>query len=908
MYPITYRLLVMEILEGQTEMDAFLSNMPLVELYLENQTRVFWPPEFESPEPGRKYVWNVQAIDGHDNPVGQNEGWAEPKAFSVTDRVLRTPEFYNLNVVVVGADGERLRNASLVLYNREYPLGDHVFELPPGRYPYLLVAEGVEPRKGIIEVSGQTSDLEVVIPEPGVDAGELPSDTTVLVARPVIPVDVTRTVSQPVVVRPRMPEPTETADPDTVIADPDESVVVAEPVTPPVTEDPDETDPTDPDVVEPDSDESVVVAEPVTPPVTEDAETSDDTDIPDETDPSLVDECVCTECSITDVTISLGGTLVTISADNPMIVGEEYTIAPQYADDCPTDCPQDFDFEVTFSTYDFNGELIAEGTATARDSIQFSPRRSGNMVITIHARVLCGETVCECGVYTMEVPVVGRTVADGVISPVPGATTDPPKPDDPDTYPPGDTDDPVHPPVIGPPPTTPPEYPPYDPEVDGCDPSIDKDPGLPIVLNVYLEENDKFLYPRAVPLHALGIDWDYAYFLCTDCDESVSRYRFPVMDKVSTYNWQLQGKGSLNEPFTSQEVMDIEEQIAALITLLAEKQKELQELIAKIEALPDAIKASQEKAKNQIEEIENLNETIQNEIDDLQANYDELDAQYDEAHQRAQLLRDEIKTIEDQIEDYTDQLENLEEKLQNNPTEGELSQMEEVESKREALENKKQLVWDIEQDIIDQKEQLQRDIQQAFSDLETAIDDYDQLNYQVDTTQQEINRVLRQIYSVPVNRTLMDKLREWNASANQYLIYLLDTLNQEYESIVDMATVVNEVHRNSTLLIFTVDTLQREQMGSTLKQRVDQFVSMASQRCQQLPPGQPSSPCLSKVYWVSQRNRPYQNAVDSVVAAKPEFTAQQVHSLDSLRQALSDYEASIENLRTLVEQRWGIFQ
>jgi hypothetical protein len=152
---------------------------------------------------------------------------------------------------------------------------------------------------------------------------------------------------------------------------------------------------------------------------------------------------------------------------------------------------------------------------------------------------------------------------------------------------------------------------------------------------------------------------------------------------------------------------------------------------------------------------------------------------------------------------------------------------------------------------------------------------------------------LRQIYSMPVNRTLMDKLREWNESANHYLIYLLDTLNQPYESIVNLATVVNEVHRNSTQLIFTADTLQREQMGNTLKQRVDQFVSMAGQRCYQLPPGQPSSPCLSKVYWVSQRNRPYQNAVDSVVAAKPEFTAQQLHSLDSLRQVLSDYEAGL---------------
>jgi hypothetical protein len=151
MYPVTYRLVVMEVFEDQTEMDAFLSNMPVMELFLENQTRIFWPPDFEPPEPGRKYVWNVQAIDGMDNPIGQNEGWAEPKAFSVTDRMIPIPEFYNLSLMVVGADGERMREAYVVLYNREYPLGDHVFELPPGRHQYTLIAEGKSPARELLK-------------------------------------------------------------------------------------------------------------------------------------------------------------------------------------------------------------------------------------------------------------------------------------------------------------------------------------------------------------------------------------------------------------------------------------------------------------------------------------------------------------------------------------------------------------------------------------------------------------------------------------------------------------------------------------------------------------------------------------------------------------------------------------
>jgi hypothetical protein len=306
----------------------------------------------------------------------------------------------------------------------------------------VVVAEPVTPPVTEAPDVEDPTDPDTVVTDP---------DEAVVVAEPVTP---------PVTEDPDVEDPT---DPDTVVTDPDEAVVVAEPVTPPVTEDPDVEDPTDPDTVVTDPDEAVVVAEPVTPPVTDDPETPDDTDIPDEADPSLTDECVCTECSITAVTISLGDTPVSIGADNPMIVGEDYTIEPQFKDDCPPDCPQDFEFEVTFSTYDFNGELIAETTATAKDKIQFSPRRSGNMVTTIRARVLCGETVCDCGSLTLEVPIEGRTVADGVISPVPGATTDPPDPDDPGK----DPDDPVHPPVTGPPPTEPPVYPPYEPPPPG---------------------------------------------------------------------------------------------------------------------------------------------------------------------------------------------------------------------------------------------------------------------------------------------------------------------------------------------------------------------------------------------------------------------------------------------------------
>lgn len=82
-YIVTYRLMVMEILDGQEPGQAFRTNRPILEKDFKNITQTSWPIEYQLPEVHKSYVWSVQAFDDQDRPIGANDGYAEYAAFSI---------------------------------------------------------------------------------------------------------------------------------------------------------------------------------------------------------------------------------------------------------------------------------------------------------------------------------------------------------------------------------------------------------------------------------------------------------------------------------------------------------------------------------------------------------------------------------------------------------------------------------------------------------------------------------------------------------------------------------------------------------------------------------------------------------------------------------------------------------
>ncbi len=81
--PVTYRLQVWEVLEGQTPMIALRTNQPIVEKDCKEILQTQWPIDNALPEAGKKYVWTITPLDGEDRKLVDGSGMSEPFSFSI---------------------------------------------------------------------------------------------------------------------------------------------------------------------------------------------------------------------------------------------------------------------------------------------------------------------------------------------------------------------------------------------------------------------------------------------------------------------------------------------------------------------------------------------------------------------------------------------------------------------------------------------------------------------------------------------------------------------------------------------------------------------------------------------------------------------------------------------------------
>ena len=101
--PVTYRLLVFEILENQKDVQALRSNQPLLDKNIVGTTQFIWQPQLSmmpytaaadslnaSPQKGKKFIWTIQTLDNLGQPLNQTDGngesMSEPKVFFVVDK------------------------------------------------------------------------------------------------------------------------------------------------------------------------------------------------------------------------------------------------------------------------------------------------------------------------------------------------------------------------------------------------------------------------------------------------------------------------------------------------------------------------------------------------------------------------------------------------------------------------------------------------------------------------------------------------------------------------------------------------------------------------------------------------------------------------------------------------------
>lgn len=90
--PVTYRLVVFEMLSGQTPTTAFRSNRPILDRDRLSATQLQWPADMERPVEGRSYVWGIIATDGEGKGIGEpNNGVGGPVSFTMGKSNARDP-------------------------------------------------------------------------------------------------------------------------------------------------------------------------------------------------------------------------------------------------------------------------------------------------------------------------------------------------------------------------------------------------------------------------------------------------------------------------------------------------------------------------------------------------------------------------------------------------------------------------------------------------------------------------------------------------------------------------------------------------------------------------------------------------------------------------------------------------
>jgi hypothetical protein len=90
-YPVTYRIQVFEVLPGQTPIQAYRVNRPIIDRDILAITQLLWPPDFDQPKDGQKYIWNVQGLDREGKVIGENEGRGEPFIFTMGTGIGQPP-------------------------------------------------------------------------------------------------------------------------------------------------------------------------------------------------------------------------------------------------------------------------------------------------------------------------------------------------------------------------------------------------------------------------------------------------------------------------------------------------------------------------------------------------------------------------------------------------------------------------------------------------------------------------------------------------------------------------------------------------------------------------------------------------------------------------------------------------
>ena len=446
------------------------------------------------------------------------------------------------------------------------------------------------------------------------------------------------------------------------------------------------------------------------------------------------DDCVCVNCTLESLTFLQYGEPLT---SHILPTGTPLSFSADWQVECdPEDC------EATISGFFQIGYTPEGGSWTAQQinpGEEFViPHGIGIIIVDFVGTASCNGSICQCSGAN------GLEIFTGAPILPPPETGDPP-------------DSIQHPP---------PEYPPGS-KPKSCDPIVTSlYPAMGVNLGMKLDEPDKFLYPRAVPLQAEGVDWDYVELQCSGCDAEASKLLYPVRDRMdlNAYEWRIvKGLGSLNTPFQVDSILKaqealrlLEEQLKALLDKQAELEHRLNEGIAADTARFGSLLQDAKNNRDQVQEqLDQMIDSISGAEELLLNSEDALDEQ-----------TDSLTSVQALIEDLVENADTLEVKLMNLPEQEELDALQNSEDKKAEWEVAKEAVDDFEtemadaaQDIADNLEELR---QQSNDNTTAYLDQRDIIL----SLARHIDELEGQVYYSPALQAYRMNEMQWQVRYN----------------------------------------------------------------------------------------------------------------------------------------------
>jgi chromosome segregation ATPase len=550
------------------------------------------------------------------------------------------------------------------------------------------------------------------------------------------------------------------------------------------------------------------------------------------------------------------------------------------------DCNMSISWTVEAAFTDAEGN-ITQFTASGNDPIVMPG--PGTLTVNVIPTMMCGEEVCETTIAGLFFNVGSIVVPDGDDD---DDTTDddPPGPDIERPVP--EPENPEDPPHV-------PELPPDTIIVDRCLPiQVGTELGIPIDLGMILDSPSTFPYPRAVPLRAEGVDYDYATFECAGCGDGGSIKKYPVEDRMlkDAYHWKLlTDMGSLNDAFKADSIKNVQAEIDSLTAELSRIENRRQAIN---ERLNTGIAADSSKYKSKLEDTIELRESKDSLIQALSLRIDSIGAH---------ILEDSLIIIElgEQMQIWNDSIANrqviidtLQEALLNKPGDDELELLSITEQARQELESLQDSYEFLEEDIIDQSSTLSENVSLQDSLLQLSMEQYTALKNQASSLSQQIIGAETQLFSNPISREYIQRRRQWNTQLNILLAYTSGSLNN---NLVTNRTDV----LSAALAIATSEPSLRPDLYALFQSKLYTSNSYVNQACGGLDP---EDACYYQRTETLEASMLFDSALVAFTASDFTIDALLIQNLDTWRSSLSSIEPQVESADGQVDNASDAYQ